>query len=212
MIQQFSVSNFTVFPETNLKFSPELNVIVGENGSGKTHILKLLYCLCAVQYEEQRRGKEPTKASLQLRLAEKLVGVFRPESLGRLARRRQGRERSELVIQFSARSHNLGFSFSTNSKTEVVVQQLPSGYSGAAPVYLPTRELLTIYPGFLPLYDGHFLDFEETWRDTCVQLGFPLQRGPRLQEITDMLKPLEESLEGTVELDNKSGTFLSKNR
>ncbi len=84
------------------------NVIVGENGAGKTHILKLIYSILATSWEEGRKSAiTPTKATLQRALAEKLVNVFRPESLGRLARRRQGRERCDVVARFNNRDLNI---------------------------------------------------------------------------------------------------------
>ncbi len=38
MISKLSIKNLTVFPEANLEFSPQLNVMVGENGAGKRSI------------------------------------------------------------------------------------------------------------------------------------------------------------------------------
>jgi len=150
----------------------------------------------------------PTKTLLQTRVADKLENVFRPEYLGRLARRRQGRERCDVNLVFKQRSHNLSFSFSSNSKREVNVRALPSGWIAVPPAYLPTRELLSIYPNFVAFYDGHYLDFEETWRDTCVLLGRPLQRGPKEATIRALLEPLEASMGGHVELDRNGRFYL----
>ena len=41
MIRSLEVKNFTVFPEAQLHVAEGLNVIVGENATGKTHLLKL---------------------------------------------------------------------------------------------------------------------------------------------------------------------------
>ena len=73
---------------------------------------------------------------------------------------------------------------------------------------LAARELLTIYPGFVSLYETTDLPFEETWRDTCILLGAPLVKGPRLKEIMRLLEPLEEQLGGKVVLDD--GRFYLK--
>src|SRR5580700_8354288 len=107
--------------------------------------------MLATSWEEGRKPSSapPTKAVLQTRLADKLVGVFRPEALGRLARRRQGHERCEVLMAHAKNDWDLGFSFATQSKSEVSISELPSAWVDAAPAYLPTRELLTIYPGFL---------------------------------------------------------------
>jgi predicted ATP-dependent endonuclease of OLD family len=130
MLSHLKIKNFTVFPSADLQFSKQLNVIVGENGSGKTHILKVAYSALATSWEESRKptSSTPTKALMQTRLAEKLINVFRPESLGRLARRKQGRERCDIKLVFEDYRFNFEFSFSTNSKTEVQVEQAPEAW------------------------------------------------------------------------------------
>ena len=102
----------------------------------------------------------------------------------------------------------MSFRFNTASKTEVSVEHCPSKWEGQPPVYVPTRELLTIYPGFVSLYETTELAFDETWRDTCLLLGAPLAKGPRLAEIRPLLEPLEEQLGGKVVLDD--GRFYVK--
>ena len=212
MLSQLVLKNFTVFQQAKLDFAPALNVIVGENGTGKTHILKLAYSGIAAMFEEKRKSSlaatQPTKTLLQTRVADKLENVFRPEYLGRLARRRQGRERCDVSFVFKQRSHNLSFSFSSNSKREVNIASLPSAWINVPPSYLPTRELLSIYPNFVAFYDSHYLDFEETWRDTCVLLGRPLQRGPKEATIRALLDPLELAMDGHVELDRNGRFYL----
>ena len=210
MLDSLEVRNFTAFPDARLRFARGLNVIVGENGLGKTHLLKLPYAVMAVSAEEGRKpnGRQPTKALLQTRLAEKLVGVFRPEGLGRLARRQQGRNRCEVKLTLSEPGTSLGFSFATQSKSEVVVDDLPSAWRNRVPVFLPTRELLTIYPGFVSLYETHRLEFDETWRDTCLLLGSPTVRGPRTAAGAELLEPLEAQIGGRVFLERNGRFYL----
>ena len=212
MLNNLNIKNFTVFPSANLQFSKYLNVIVGENGSGKTHLLKVAYSALATSWEESRKptSSTPTKALMQTRLADKLINVFRPESLGRLARRKQGRERCDIKLLFEDKKFNFEFSFSTNSKTEVLIEKVPKGWLDTSPAYIPTRELLSIFPNFVSVYEGHYLEFEETWRDTCILLGAPLQRGTKEKRIQELLAPLETSMGGSIELD-KNGRFYLKN-
>ncbi len=210
MLRSLALENLTVFAEANLKFSRGLNVFVGGNGSGKTHLLKLLYSVPAASWEEGRRaqGSNPTKAIFQARLSDKIMGVFRPDKIGRLASRRRGRTRCSINIKFTQRDHALdvGFSFSTASSAEVLLEQAPSAWEQTAPAYIPTRELLTIYPNFLATYESRYLDIEETWRDTCILLGTPLQRGPSEGRISKLLEPIEDAMQGKIVLD-PSGRF-----
>lgn len=211
MLRSITIRNLTVFPEAELQFSPQINIIVGENGTGKSHLLKVAYAVLAASAEEGRKPNAPlpTKTVLQTRLAEKLVVVLRPETLGRLARRKQGRERCELRLDFEDTRLSLAFSFATMSKSEVGIEQLPTAWVEKAPVFLPTRELLTIYPGFIPVYENHYLEFEETWRDTCLLLGAPTLRGPKEKRIKELLAPLEQAMGGAIELDRNGRFYLT---
>lgn len=47
-IQVVSLKNFTVFKDFHLNVSSGINVIIGENGTGKTHLLKAIYSACEV--------------------------------------------------------------------------------------------------------------------------------------------------------------------
>jgi energy-coupling factor transporter ATP-binding protein EcfA2 len=210
MLKEMSLRNFTAFPKADLRFSQGLNVIVGENGSGKSHLLKTAYTAIAVSAEGGRKPNagDPTKTFLQKAYADKLVSVFRPESLGRLARRTRGRSRAELELKFSKPELDVAFNFSSASKSEVTIDQLPSVWQKRFPVFLPTRELLTIYPGFVSVYENHFLEFEETYRDACVLLGAPALRGPREQETAKLLAPVEEAMGGSVLLDRNGRFYL----
>ena len=45
-ITKVYLKNFTVFEEEEIMFSNGINVIIGENGTGKTHLLKSIYATC----------------------------------------------------------------------------------------------------------------------------------------------------------------------
>ncbi|MDE0416001.1 MAG: AAA family ATPase [bacterium] len=210
MLDSLKVRNFTVFESADLKFAKGLNVIVGANGTGKTHLLKLPYAVMALSADEGRKRKEPpTKTVLQTRVAEKLSSVFRPEDrLGRLVHRQRGRNSCDVKMSFFGPRTSLVFRFSSLVKSEVSIKRVPSAWQDKSPVFVPTRELLTIYPGFVPLYETRHLEFDETWRDTCLLLGAPTLRGPREATIADLIGPLEEQLGGRVVLDSNGRFYL----
>jgi ABC-type transport system involved in cytochrome c biogenesis ATPase subunit len=210
MLKRMQVKNFTVFEEADFQFSAGLNVIVGENGTGKSHVLKAAYSLLAVGSEAgvKQPDSAPTKTYLQKAYADKFMGVFRPEQLGRLARRRQGGHRCELQLSFDDRQLDCHVDFATSAKSEVTVKNLPQRWGNQTPLYLPTRELLTVYPGFVSLYEGRYLEFEETWRDTCIHLGAPALRGPREKVAARILTPIEAAMGGKAVLDTNGRFYL----
>ncbi len=210
MLRQLSVKNFTAFPKAELAFTSGLNVILGENSTGKSHLLKLAYLILSVSAEEGKKPKPtvPTKSLLATRLAAKLISVIQPESLGRLVRRKQGKKPAEILLTFNDSLLDTAFSFATQSKSEVSIQKIPSIWQEKSPVFLPTRELLSIYPGFVSVYENHYLEFEENIRDTCLLLGAALLKGSKEKVVKKLLQPLEAAMGGRVIL--KNGRFYLK--
>jgi ABC-type cobalamin/Fe3+-siderophores transport system ATPase subunit len=204
MLKQAQFQNFTCIPNGTWKFASGINVIVGENGLGKSHVLKALYALLKVQAD----AKELSKSTLEKAYADKLVAVLRPESLGRLVKRRQGRDRCELTLTLDGAEFDCAIGFATNTKSQVEVIKAPARSLPQSPAYLPTRELVTLYPWFLPLYDNYHLEFEETWRDTVSLLGKPTLKGPREKEVARLLEPLEQAMRGQVALDANNRLYL----
>ena len=203
MLNKATIKNFGPLPNEEYQFAPGLNVVVGENGLGKSQLLKLLYTVLKVNAD----AKDFTKAALQKAYADKLVGVFRPDALGRLAKRKQGRERCEVRLEMDDSALSCAFGFASQAKSEVQLDKLPAKALEQAPAYIPTRELVTLCPWFGPLYDNFHLRFEESWRDTVSLLGAPSVKGAREKKAAELLKPLEEAMGGKVVVDSGTGEF-----
>ena len=203
MLNKAVIKNFGPLPNGEYQCAPGLNVVVGENGLGKSQLLKLLYAVLKVNAD----AKDFTKAALQKAYADKLVGVFRPDALGRLAKRKQGRERCEVRLEMDDSALSCAFGFASQAKSEVQLDKLPAKALEQAPAYIPTRELVTLCPWFGPLYDNFHLRFEESWRDTVSLLGAPSVKGPREKKAAELLKPLEEAMGGKVVVDSGTGEF-----
>ncbi len=203
MIQTVTLKNFGPLPNDQYQFATGLNVIVGENGLGKSQLLKLLYAALKVNAD----SKELTKTYLQKAYADKLVGVFRPDALGRLVKRRQGRERCEVRVDMQDAALSCALGFAAQAKSEVQLDQAPTAVLESSPAYFPTRELLTLCPWFGPLYDNYHLRFEESWRDTVSLLGAPSVKGKREATVAKIMAPLEDAMGGKVVADPVTGEF-----
>lgn len=202
MIKSIKINNFTVLPNAVMTFVPGVNVIIAENGMGKTHLLKLLYTL------EQSfcDSNDLSKAERGLGLSEKLIENFRPDALGHLVRHRVGRGKAAAEITHT-NGGLISFNFS-NAAKKVSLTKSTADPTCGQPIFLPAREMATLCPWFVGLYDNYHVQFEGTWRSTCSLLSAPVKKGARTVEMDRLLAPLEKSLGGTVESDPVTGQLL----
>ncbi|MCD6326411.1 hypothetical protein J7M28_02500 [bacterium] len=161
-----SVRDFTAFTKLDLELSPGVNVFIGANATGKTHILKLLYAAADVT-----RTHDP--------YTDKLVRVFLPSrrQLGRLVHRKQGRGKATIAVGRSG--PQLKVSFSTLKRSLPVVSGAKEwGNTKMECVYIPVKEMLSNSPGFLSLHESHSIHFSEVYRDLILRASYPASRGP----------------------------------
>jgi AAA15 family ATPase/GTPase len=208
MISKIKVKNYTVFEDAEFDFSPGLNIIVGENSTGKSLLMKLAYSCSAVSYrigKGERKGKE----EWQRVLADKLREVCKPDTLGRLVTRKPGRNRCDIDFRTS-RPKDAGFSFSfaTNATSEVKLDKAPGNYISAAPIFIPTKEVLSVFPGFAATLRERHLQFDETYLDLAEAVERPALK--RIKPEEEPLKDaLEEIMKGKVIIENGRFYILS---
>ncbi len=207
-LRRLTIRRFTAFGEATFDLAPGVNVLVGSNGAGKSHVLKLLYAL----HEATRRAWEPAPhapgfdALLQTILAE----VFLPDHLGRLVRRTQkGRKTADVSLSFGASEAHFSLTHHGNLTAATHGDPIDDDYRNTLPaVFLPTREMLSIYPGFVSHWEERQTTWDRTYYDLCLLLGRSALRGPRDAARQRLLGPLEAALGG--ETDASNGRFFVK--
>lgn len=202
MLESLKVGNYTVFEDETFTFSPGLNVILGENSTGKSFLMKLAYSAASVSYT-MGKGDRKTKDELQRSLADKLKDVCMPDSLGRLVSRKQGRARCEVTVAFRPETaDSIQFSFATNSDKEVKLENTtPARWLEAAPVFLPTKEILSVFPNFASTLRERHLAFDATYLDLADTLGLAALRKLRREEQA-LREVLEVTMKGKVVFEN----------
>lgn len=207
MIQHLELKHFTVFRHIRLEFGKHLNIIHGENGTGKTHLLKAQYAVlrALTPGPKDRTGGEVQVDERLLRAQnDKLLGVFKAGGLNGLVSFQAaspGNATVKMQVGGPDRTIDYRIQALASRTTTSELTTSPTLRLTAPSVFLPTRELLSIYSGFVSLYDNVAVPFEETWRDTCALLGRPLLRGDALAAVQALLEPIEAELGGKVILN-----------
>ena len=193
-LTRIELENFTAFRSLKLDPCPGVNVLVGANGTGKTHLMKVCYAACDVSGRHIQA------------FVHKLVAVFLPSArnLGRLVRRRQGAGgKASIHLARGARKLDASFVSHLDSSEALEFSTPPAlegtwARDGIESVYIPVKEMLSNAPGFQSLYSKREIHFEEVYRDILVRAYLPALRGPMDARRERALTRLREAIGGDV--------------
>ena len=197
-ITRLKLERFTAFESLDIKPSPGINVLVGANGTGKTHLMKVAYAACDV-------------SKTDIGFAEKIVRVFMPSggAIRRLVKRRGKSTHCDVCVHRrdpgDREDRWLRISFTSHTKVMVT----DSGWRTAPveSVYIPVKEMLANAPGFRSLYAQREIHFEEVYADLLDRAYRPALRGPAPGERKRLLTVLQKAIDGKVH-ERKEEFFL----
>lgn len=204
MIHSLNLQSFTNFENSPFTFSKGINIFIGKNGTGKTHVLKSIAATIAAN-NEFLTSTSQAKDKFENLIAEKLIGYFKPEQLGRLVKRQQGRNIAK--IELVTKKTELAYSFATSSKANVKIEK-NDGIGKINSLYIPPREMFSLYEGFLGLVNNREISFDETYIMLAKALDAPMLKGPRFEKLKDLIEPLSKALD--IKVIKENGRFYIK--
>lgn len=201
MIEKIDVSDITAFGELHAEFAPGLNVFIGENSTGKTHLMKLLYS--ALIYSD---------AAEQRNMKMLLMENFLPDTIGRMVKRAQGRKSGSFEILRCDEDKDPR-SLKVRLTTQQRVTEESEGWRVSTPmpsVFIPVKDMLANAPGFLSLYRDHTIHFEGVYADIISKALYPATRGRRGALQKELLDYIEKEIGGTIAVEKEE--FYLKSR
>lgn len=202
MITKVKFDNFTAFEELTMQFSPGINILIGENGTGKTHIMKALYAACSVIDVQSSQSFD-----------QKLRSVFLPNSMGRMVHRSRGRHSGSIKVvrrdDKEQTDHSITCLLSSLGKAEVKTVRWYDDRRNPA-TYIPVKDMLANAPRFRALYSEKHIHFEEVYSDIIDKAMQPIPKGKPSKERAKLLEILHKNISGKVV--EKNETFYLRNR
>ncbi len=172
----------------HLNFGDGINIIIGENGVGKTSLLKMIYA--ATQWSIKKTDPGKTKNLLQFFSN----SISNDETL-----KNSDYKAGYCYYRVSDGTHKFEYSLSHQGIFDF------DDWSGLniQSVFIPTTEMLSHSKGFLALYEKYNMPFDGTQVDIIVNASLPETREIS-KGMKGVLKKISNAIDGEVILENDS--------
>ena len=207
IIKKIKLENYTVFEDHQIEFCPGINIFIGENGTGKTHILKALYSACQ-------------SVSKKTSFSHKLVSTMLPDDykISRLITRKQGNPNGVIRITAGEREDGqdriLTATFHGKTKkweAEVSGEEgWEESFAGMSSIFIPAKEILSHSYNLNAASEMDNVRFDDTYLDLINAAKVDISVGRNSSAKEAMLKAVEKMTHGTVVYDVKRDEFYLK--
>ena len=212
MIKRFQISNCMGLPDYTYNNPGNVNVIIGQNDTGKTSLLKLLYSTVRA-WEEYSNRKELSPKAFRGVLSEKLNTVFRPGAKGLGALVTSGspdKLKCDITVKQANGDERLYFSFGKDAVTYVGDHMEPA--SGIIDneinsIFIPAKEVLSIWNVILASKNEFVSGFDDTYSDLVNAILTDNLRGRPKKELSKVQDSLEKVFEGKIVFDPAKQQF-----
>ncbi|HOY84019.1 MAG: ATP-binding protein [Candidatus Cloacimonetes bacterium] len=210
MIKSLYLKNFTVFDDLRIDLSNKINIIMGVNGTGKTHILKVLYAMCKANGDvsADNNMSEEEKRDISSSM---ITGVFKPLDgvLGNL--KKTGSKGGNAIVEIEYPDNaKFGLSFNANKQAsgngDAIKDLFNHTYESvyvpidAHPVFIPAKEIISFMAGLPALVQKYELSFDMTYTDLMSQLEIPaIQKSLRTIRTDAIMEEIEKICVGRFE-------------
>jgi predicted ATP-dependent endonuclease of OLD family len=201
-IESVDIKNFTCFSELSISFVRGINFIIGENSTGKTHLIKIIYSIISGLHQA-KTFSVPIKNEIgEQLLAKEIVEVFKPDFLGRLC----SREKSEIYLSIQKTDGinndylDISFIFTKEEKESIKIESLTQNTDIPIILFIPVKEVLSFTTYFIDYYENHITEFDKTYYNLLKALSrAPLKKdSEKYKAIESLLSSLKISIGGEV--------------
>ncbi len=228
MLKTLHIQHFTVFQDARFDFSPGLNIVIGDNGTGKTHLLKLAYLFCRAWPDLTSKRLRVNQQRAETYLDDRLANLFRVSDLGELVRQGYRNEASldavvgahipTLQIHMPSEPTSLSPGLDEpmpwhirikqpkNESAKVEAVTVPDAAATNAfvprPVFVPSKEMVSLFKGLIALFEKYReFPLDETYLDLAVAMSTLEPREPSIL-LPEVMQSIQKLLGGNLRLEN----------
>lgn len=206
-IKSIKLKNYTVFEDLSVNFGKGINVVIGENATGKTHLLKLLYAACRSNRAD-------------IGFEQKIVRTMMPDDfrISRLVTKTIGNQQAQVKVcafqDGKGTEHQLSISFARQTKKwEAIVKGKESWEKSFAEdfsVFIPAKEILSHSYKLAAATSVDNVRFDDTYIDIINSAKIDITAGKDPIARSAMLKKIEKMTKGKIFYDAQKDEFYLK--
>lgn len=205
-IDKLKLQNFGKIGSVSFDHFSNINLIIGENGTGKTFFLKALYAAVR-SMEEYKRGDDVR--SINEILAEKLRWTFQVDKLGDLVTKGMS---EQLTFNVALKDMTLEYRFGQDCTRKLINVSSPSDHKDGNSICIPAKEVLSLFSIILKSRDiDKSFGFDDTYYDLVRALQISPTVGKNFTVFSESRKIVSDVIDGKVEYDNDTGKWFYKN-
>lgn len=221
-IKNVKIKKFTVFNDADIDFASGINVIIGENGTGKTHLMKILYagedktkiynCFKSIS---SKFNQQPSIDDLEkiMHLTEEKITALDKHSSDDISKITQQIDTAQSALSDMTSLIN---KFKEITDIKDANNDVPRFFDKnfalkfhyendieEIKIFIPAKDMLTHSKGFLSLSDKFDMPFDETYSDIISKSLLPnLKNLPEMG--ASILTKLEKIIGGKVIAENET--------
>ena len=192
-INSISVENFTAFEKIEIDFCAGINVFIGENGTGKTHLLKILYAFCESEFTQEQESGENIIFRSDFNC--KLRNYFQSEGFNRLTWCRDdiaNDNKINIIIDMHGVKYNFEIDKDIDEHKPYIFCRSVELKGQVSSVYIPAKEMLS-YAGLEKDFRERNMSFDMTLIDILKKSEIP-----DLKELPDSMREILNSISKTI--------------
>ena len=182
-----------------------INLIIGENGTGKTFLLKALYSSVRTM-EEYKRGD--ANRSVNDILVEKLRWTFQVDKPGDIVTKGVDGPAS---CKVTLGDKSLEYQFGSDCNKKIAVLTAPSATKEGNSIFIPAKEVLSLFSVILKSREiDQVFGFDETYYDLAKALRIAPSRGKNYTGFARSRKIVGGIVDGKVDYDDSNSKWYYK--
>ena len=206
-IKGFELDSFGALPSFHTDQISNINLVIGENGTGKTFLLKALYSAVR-SAEEYLRGNDIR--SFSDIISEKLRWTFQVDKIGDIAARSS---KETLSFNLALGDRRISYRFTESAVSKVSALYIPEDSRSINSIFIPAKEVLSLYNIILKSREiDRAFGFDDTYYDLAKALRIIPRREEASARLNRLRKALSDITDGKMDYDEASEKWVYKNK